>query len=202
VLALQTAARPVWTFLGADPGHVSIEWDTDSTHQFESYHWAAMYDALLALPLGGMRGFRDWAENEGLATPQISDTALKALRVTDTAGRTFSAAEVYLHGGMPGPDQDFRIRLAPGNGAAPRLSIPHRRDALGLPGRDSRWRGVRQRIETSESLNGPWTPLTDTDLTPLNVEPGPTPASERLWLEDQRPDPPSPVFYRVRLIID
>lgn len=202
VLALQTAARPVWTFLGSDPQRVWIEWDPNSTHQFEPYHWAYMYDALQALPLGGMRGYRQWAVEQGLADPDISDAALKTLQVSDGQGQTFSAAELYLLGGLPDPQQDFRIQSHPGPNGTPRFSFPHRRDSLGLPGRNARWRGVRQWVETAESLSGPWTALNKDDLHPVDLLPGPTPSSERVLMEDRRSPRPHQVFYRIRMAID
>ena len=202
VLALQTAARPVWTFLGSDPEHVTIVWDDNSSHRFEPYHWDYMYDALLELPPGGMRGYRDWALSEGLASPETSDESLKTLQVSSDDGRSFSALEVYLFGDTPNAADDFRIRVVPGVENPPRFSFPHRRDSTGRPGRGARWRGIRQWIEFADSPDGPWTALEQGELHPLEVRPGPTSDSERIYFEDRRPDLPSRIFYRILMTID
>lgn len=197
VLALQTAARPVWTFLGSDPGRVTIEWDDNSTHRFEPYHWAYMYDALLDLPLGGWAGFRQWAETEGLVTPSATTEDLRDAAAERDPSSGAAALEQYLFGSDPGGAASYRVGLVKEGDGSRRITLPHRRDAVGRPGRGSHWRGIHQWVEHAEHPNGPWIPFAVDELLPEAIGPGPTPQSDSLAFELQLPDTRYPLFFRL-----
>ncbi|MCC5849080.1 MAG: immunoglobulin domain-containing protein [Verrucomicrobia bacterium] len=197
--AIKRAAQPVWNLFGLDPEeHVVLEWNGTSGHSFIPEHWAVIHDAVHDLPLGGMAGFRIWAEAAGLVEPGASEEYVREAAAQRAIPFGAAALETYLFGGEPDDLASFRVGLVREADGAVRIRIPHRRDAVGWPGRGSHWRGIRQWVEHAEHPDGPWTPFGVDELLPVAVEPGPTPESDTLHLEVQTLEGSDLRFFRVR----
>lgn len=197
--AIRVAARPVWSFLGADAETgVVLDWDTDSTHQHEPYHWAALHGEVLSLPRGGGAGFRKWAVEREIAGAEDPALSTGALALTDLSGDGVTALEAYFLGLDPHELHQVAVRIAPCPGGRFQFRIPQRRDGTGYPGRGYRWRGVEQRVEWATNPEGPWTAFARHELRAVGVEAGAAPTFEWVTFEDQRAESGSPVFYRVR----
>ena len=196
--AIRVAAEPVWTFLGADAETgVVLDWDSNSSHQHEPYHWAALHDAVLDLPRGGTEGFRRWAVDHGLV-PEGGDSAAAALMAAaDLNGDGTSLLEAYLFGLDPSALNRVSPVYSLGDEGRFRIQVPQRRDGTGLPGRSYRWRGVEQRVEWAEDPAGPWSGFDAGELVPVAVGAVDGAAFEMVTFEDRRSTASARIFFRL-----
>lgn len=199
MLAMMAGARPVWSLLGADPETgVHLEWDTDATHQHLPRHWAYKYEAVKSLPRGGVEGFREWAESAALLGSEDDDAQARA-----AMGRLFtpdggSALEAYWLGRSEDDGFDARLNVRSNGADGLRISLPARRDAVGVPGMGAHWRGVEQWLETAPSPGGPWRPLSETEIEATEiVDKGHTHAW-RVDLDIREGWSTEPKFFRLR----
>lgn len=198
MLGQQAAARPAWSLLGADPLQgVRLEWDTNTSHSHEPRHWADAYDAVLDLPRGGLPGFRDWAVEEGILSGDASDEEIReAMRMASAAGGR--ALEDYWLGREPGDGFNPRVELRRSASGGMQLTLPQRRDGIGLAGKGVHWRGVEQWLEAADDLQGPWEPVAPRDLVPLAWEDEGHAHAVRVVMADESASPGDRRFYRLR----
>ncbi len=202
-LAIRVAAQPVWSFLGADAETgVVLEWDPNSTHRHEPYHWAALHATVLSLPKGGAAGFREWAVALNLEGAEDPGVATADLARTDFTADGVRALESFFLGLDPLALQRATLRLEADADGRFRIRIPTRRDGTGHPGSRYVWRGVEQSLEQADNPNGPWIPFLPEELQLFSVESGDSPTFEWVTLEDRRTAAGSPVFYRLRYTLE
>lgn len=198
LLAVRTAAAPVWDFLGADAEtDVVLEWNTTTGHSFEPQHWAVIHEAVNALPPGGEAGFLEWARDHSLYPEDPAGTSVAALAASDPNGDGTTLLEAYLFGLDPETPRSVPPVVSRADGRI-RIALPQRRGGTGRPGRGYHWRGVEQSFERAVNLSGPWTRVGLEDLVPVAVSPGPSDFTETVTYECRRADSNGPVFYRVR----
>ena len=202
MLGQQAAARPAWSLLGADPIEgVQLVWDENRDHVHEPRHWADAYDALLNLPPGGLEGFRIWAVDEGLLADDADEAEVRNAMGQPLAGGAGVALEQYWLGMEPGDGFSPRMELHRDGEGRTLLTLPQRRDGIGLAGKGSHWRGIEQWLEVADDLEGPWQPVVPQHLPPLEwVDEGHAHAV-RVVMEDQSPQTAEKRFYRLRYVL-
>lgn len=199
LLAVRTAAAPVWDFLGMDAGaEVVLEWNQTSGHSFEPRHWAVIHEAVNALPQGGEAGFREWALEHDLIPEEPESTSMVALADSDPNGDGTTLLEGWLFGLDPDTPHRVSLEIMRHADGDLRVTVPQRMGGTGRPGRGYEWRGVEQWIEWAEDLSGPWIPAGLEDLVPVMVGDGPSDVTERVTFADRRAEAGDRVFYRVR----
>lgn len=202
IRGLVQATRPAWALLGLDPiEEVTYYYDPVSTHQFEPYHWERIYAEVQALPFGGARGFRSWMEQTGL--PLQAGASLETSLARDDDQDGLSAIEEYLFATRPDtPDPVPSLKLVRMPDGSFRIQAVLRRDGIGYPGMDYRWRGVRQWLEWAPRPDGPWSPFETGQLLPVGTAPGPGNVTEIISFADKRLEQGDRSFYRVAYGLD
>jgi hypothetical protein len=200
MLGQQAAARPAWSLLGADPAEgVQLKWDfTTSAHKHEPRHWADAYDAVLDLPRGGLEGFRLWAEDAGLIAGEADEAAIRAAMEEPLPGGNGPALEAYWLGREPSDGFSSALELHRDGQERILLSLPQRRDGIGLAGKGSHWRGIEQWLEVADDPAGPWQTIVPQHLQPLQWLDEGHPHAVRVVMEDQSPQRGKMRFYRLR----
>jgi hypothetical protein len=202
IRGLVQATRPAWELLGLDSlREVRYYYDPVSTHQFEPYHWERIYAEVHALPLGGATGFRSWLQQAGLPTYEDGRLEEELSRDDDRDG--LSAIEEYLFATDPtSPNSLSPLRLSHTADGSLHLRAVLRRDGIGHPGLDYRWRGVRQWLEWAPQPDGPWTPFVHGELLPVDAAPNLHKPTESISFIDQRSTPGEGFFYRIAYSVD
>lgn len=202
IRAIVQTARPVWNLFGIDPqNEVTWYYDSDSTHQFESYHWQRIHTETKALPLGGERGFRHWMEQQGLAlNPGLPlEEALPLDH--DHDGRS-ALAEYFFRSHPQLPDSHPPLQLSRTAGGSVLLHWLRRSDSIGDAATGFRWRGVHQSLQSAPSPNGPWSAVNRDAITPVASKRGPNDSTTVLTVTAPTPATGQPVFYRLQLRLE
>ena len=196
---IRMSAQPVWTLFGLNPETaVQLVWDEDSRHQHLPRHWADLHDALLDLPHGGVEGFRLWAAAAGILSPDGNEQeALAAMRHRLAPGNIF-ALEAYWLGISPASPMETGLHINREVDGGILLTLPQRRDAVGLAGKGAHWRGIQQWLEVSDSVQGPWAPIPPAELEAVDLIDSGHPSAVRVRLRHPLPNQAGPRFYRVR----
>lgn len=199
MLGQKRAARPVWTLLGADPeAGVRIIWDTNSAHRHAPEHWADAYDAVLELPRGGQEGFRRWAVDKDLLDDDANDEQLRQAMREPLEATGTTALESYWLGLGEHEDFSAKMKVHRAENGRMRLTLPQRRDAIGLAGRGVHWRGIEQWLEVADSLEGPWQTVPPQHVRPVRWLDGGHSHAVRVEVEDESAPAGEKRFYRLR----